>query len=161
MYRIVNLRFEKGQPIPVKAYPPSPEHCLAFYPYDTETVEYLSSGKEVKHVPIVLYGQFTEVTNRIIGNNFLVFQVIFYPGALYRLTGVPATEITNQYMDATTVFNVPLQEVNEQLFYAVDYPAMLKVCLLYTSDAADERSSVDLGGRRIIKTKKKNKQNCP
>ena len=29
-----------------------------------------------------------------------------------------------------------------------------KVCLLYTSDAADERSSVDLGGRRIIKKKK-------
>ena len=27
------------------------------------------------------------------------------------------------------------------------------ICLLYTSDAADERSSVDLGGRRII-TKK-------
>ena len=26
-------------------------------------------------------------------------------------------------------------------------------CLLYTSDAADERSSVDLGGRSIIKTK--------
>ena len=38
-------------------------------------------------------------------------------------------------------------------FYAVStmtpYP-----CLLYTSDAADERSSVDLGGRRIIKKKK-------
>ena len=31
-----------------------------------------------------------------------------------------------------------------------------RTCLLYTSDAADERSSVDLGGRRIIK-KKKNK----
>ena len=27
-------------------------------------------------------------------------------------------------------------------------------CLLYTSDAADERSSVDLGGRRNIKKKK-------
>ena len=26
-------------------------------------------------------------------------------------------------------------------------------CLLYTSDAADERSSVDLGGRRILKKK--------
>ena len=32
------------------------------------------------------------------------------------------------------------------------------VCLLYTSDAADERSSVDLGGRRIIKKKKLYKQ---
>ena len=33
------------------------------------------------------------------------------------------------------------------------------VCLLYTSDAADERSSVDLGGRRIIK-KKTGKMRC-
>ncbi|VDG26364.1 arginine ABC transporter ATP-binding protein ArtP [Lactobacillus sp.] [Lactiplantibacillus mudanjiangensis] len=29
------------------------------------------------------------------------------------------------------------------------------LCLLYTSDAADEEDSVDLGGRRIIKKKKK------
>ena len=32
---------------------------------------------------------------------------------------------------------------------------LLNRCLLYTSDAADERSSVDLGGRRIIKKKRK------
>ena len=31
----------------------------------------------------------------------------------------------------------------------------LTACLLYTSDAADERSSVDFGGRRIIKKKKR------
>ena len=31
--------------------------------------------------------------------------------------------------------------------------ATFGTCLLYTSDAADERSSVDLGGRRIIKKK--------
>ena len=31
-------------------------------------------------------------------------------------------------------------------------------CLLYTSDAADERSSVDLGGRRNIKNKTKTTQ---
>ena len=31
---------------------------------------------------------------------------------------------------------------------------LVGACLLYTSDAADERSSVDLGGRRIIKKKK-------
>ena len=32
-------------------------------------------------------------------------------------------------------------------------PPVRTTCLLYTSDAADERSSVDLGGRRIIKKK--------
>ena len=36
------------------------------------------------------------------------------------------------------------------LDYAVKHQG---ACLLYTSDAADERSSVDLGGRRIIKKK--------
>ena len=35
---------------------------------------------------------------------------------------------------------------------------VLDVCLLYTSDAADERSSVDLGGRRTIKKTKKKKR---
>src|SRR5678815_289855 len=35
-----------------------------------------------------------------------------------------------------------------------DGASNINPCLLYTSDAADERSSVDLGGRRIIKKKK-------
>ena len=39
------------------------------------------------------------------------------------------------------IYNTPYQDADS--------------CLLYTSDAADERSSVDLGGRRIIKKKKK------
>ena len=40
------------------------------------------------------------------------------------------------------------------LIYVALLITMLVLCLLYTSDAADERSSVDLGGRRIIKNKK-------
>src|SRR5678815_3677497 len=39
-------------------------------------------------------------------------------------------------------------------YAAYDICAPPYACLLYTSDAADERSSVDLGGRRIIKKKK-------
>src|SRR5450756_3246509 len=35
--------------------------------------------------------------------------------------------------------------------------AVIKLCLLYTSDAADDLLCVDLGGRRIIKKKKKKK----
>ena len=37
--------------------------------------------------------------------------------------------------------------------FSVLYKWIIRGCLLYTSDAADERSSVDLGGRRIIKKK--------
>ena len=44
------------------------------------------------------------------------------------------------------------QEVFIKVYSSI---SQFRGCLLYTSDAADERSSVDLGGRRIIKKKKK------
>src|SRR5678815_4764356 len=40
-----------------------------------------------------------------------------------------------------------------RMLFGATSPAPIWDCLLYTSDAADERSSVDLGGRRIIKKK--------
>ena len=45
--------------------------------------------------------------------------------------------------------------VNQRGEAAARLVVVVDTCLLYTSDAADERSSVDLGGRRIIKKKKK------
>lgn len=127
LYRIVHLSFDKEQPIPFKAYPPRPEQCLAFYPYDTETVEYQQSGKKVTNIPIVLYGQFSEVTHRMIGHQFLVFQIVFYPGALYRLTGIPSHEITNQYIDAEAVFTSQIRIINEQLYHANTYDDMIDI----------------------------------
>ena len=43
---------------------------------------------------------------------------------------------------------------NGTMAIVLPHGALFRGCLLYTSDAADERSSVDLGGRRIIKKKK-------
>ena len=48
---------------------------------------------------------------------------------------------------------VTLQDIQSELD-GNELAAWRDICLLYTSDAADERSSVDLGGRRIIKKKK-------
>src|SRR5664280_3638530 len=46
------------------------------------------------------------------------------------------------------IFCVLTYAGNAYLAFAIFMP-----CLLYTSDAADEEDSVDLGGRRIIKKK--------
>ena len=48
----------------------------------------------------------------------------------------------DEYFMRREIFENNIKEINK-----------INTCLLYTSDAADERSSVDLGGRRIIKTK--------
>eukprot|EP00658_Telonema_sp_P-2_P061903 TRINITY_DN50568_c0_g1_i2.p1 TRINITY_DN50568_c0_g1~~TRINITY_DN50568_c0_g1_i2.p1 ORF type:complete len:405 (+),score=83.93 TRINITY_DN50568_c0_g1_i2:37-1251(+) len=47
--------------------------------------------------------------------------------------------------------------VNEWIADTMGGPVHQNSCLLYTSDAADEEDSVDLGGRRIIKKKKQKK----
>src|SRR5678816_4900104 len=49
---------------------------------------------------------------------------------------------------------VPIASSFRNLLRILYNREMIYICLLYTSDAADERSSVDLGGRRIIKKKK-------
>ena len=55
-----------------------------------------------------------------------------------------------QYFELSADF---AQRAGTQLLEATSLELQAQTCLLYTSDAADERSSVDLGGRRIIKKK--------
>ena len=55
-----------------------------------------------------------------------------------------------------SVNTIMIADALKAIGFEVDRKSIkLKGCLLYTSDAADERSSVDLGGRRIIQKKKK------
>src|SRR5678810_952999 len=78
-----------------------------------------------------------------------MFQVTRAP----TLTGHCTLAVLNPARDAAS------QSVGTRMSSAYQYQPLWfslrgsKTCLLYTSDAADERSSVDLGGRRIIKKK--------
>ena len=75
------------------------------------------------------------------------FIIIDCPPALGMLT-------VNAMTAANTVI-VPIQCE----FYALDgLTQLIYTCLLYTSDAADEEDSVDLGGRRIIKKNKEKRK---
>src|SRR5678815_1724492 len=66
-------------------------------------------------------------------------------------------DVFTSVSSSNTVPNLPIRgQCVRRLCPLGLYSTLVKylVCLLYTSDAADERSSVDLGGRRIIKKKK-------
>jgi AraC-like DNA-binding protein len=127
VYRIIQFTFTNSSTIPYKPYPPRPEHCLSFYPKDTETVQYADSGKTINSLQSVLIGQHNVVTNRYVGRDFLVIQVVFRPGALYKLTGIPASELNNQYIDAETVFSTPIRQVNERLRDAITIKEMIHI----------------------------------
>ena len=127
LYRLVHFVFDKNMVIPFKPYPPSPEHCLSFYPMDTETIEHADTGKKIANIPVAFIGQPLSVTNRFVGHHFMVLQIIFQPGALYRLTGIPSNELTNVYINAEDIFSKEVRLINEQLHNATSYNAMIIV----------------------------------
>jgi AraC-like DNA-binding protein len=139
-YRLVHFEFENIESLPCKKYPPKPEHCLTFYPKDLEQVEYAESGKKAGSFRIVLSGQQTEVTNRYVGKSFLVIQVVFNPGALFRITGIPSHKLTNDYIDAEAVFSGEIRNINDRLNEYTDYNKMIEVIDKYLLNEIKRKS---------------------
>ena len=69
-------------------------------------------------------------------------------------TLVTITQLLTETEANLSAFRRTLRRSDQYIFDGLFAAARRHICLLYTSDAADERSSVDLGGRRIIKKKK-------
>ena len=65
---------------------------------------------------------------------------------IYPVTSIPP----NMSLSINTIAGSSL---TAQFFASCSQTVTEYICLLYTSDAADEEDSVDLGGRRIIKKK--------
>lgn len=126
-YRIVHLRFDPHDPPPFKPYTPRPEQCLAFYPHDREQVDFTTRNQSVSNIPVALIGQALSVTNRHIRGHFMVVQILFQPGALFRLTGLPGVEINDAYIEADHVFSREVHEVNEAFFHARTYAEIVQI----------------------------------
>lgn len=137
-YRIVHFSFEGDAMPPPKPYTPRPEQCLAFYPLDTEKVSYSGKHEVIQNVRVALIGQHTQVSMREVGKEFLVIQVIFQPGALFRLLRVPMHELFNQYIDGTIFFNNDVNFVNEQLYHAIGYHAMIEILNIFFQDKVNK-----------------------
>jgi AraC-like DNA-binding protein len=127
LYQIIGLSFGAGAVIPVKPYWPRPENCLAFYPREASLIERSNGVMEEWKPRSTLIGQPTCITNRQVGANFVLFQIVFQPGALYRLTGIPAHALTNQFVDAEAIFSPEIGLVNERLSSTDNHLEMIAI----------------------------------
>src|SRR5665648_956675 len=108
-----------------------------------------------------LYGSFAHF-NQPISNRFRnTYSVIPKPqllgliGSIVGLEGYKNKDTIPVFYQKLSNLKVYIKpNTNQDRKFAVTYNSMNSFCLLYTSDAADEEDSVDLGGRRIIKKKK-------
>ncbi|QNA44015.1 AraC family transcriptional regulator [Lacibacter sediminis] len=97
-----------------------------FYLKGAEITEVLGENKTIARPRSVITGQFTSRINRLSASSeILMIQVVFKPGGIYRLTGIPGSELLNQHIDLESVFPVEGRETNDKLADAQSYVEMI------------------------------------
>jgi AraC-like DNA-binding protein len=126
-YEIVHFHFGSEIEIPLKPYAPRPETTLCFFPFDPDHVSGFGSSIQTKQPKTIICGQQTLMKMRRPGHDFLLIMVIFQPGVLHRLTGVPLNLLTDDFVDAEILLTREIKFVNEKLTDCFSYREMIDV----------------------------------
>ncbi|UFH57591.1 helix-turn-helix domain-containing protein [Spirosoma sp. KNUC1025] len=126
-YLLVNLVYHPVD-FPKTPYPARLEQALVFFVRGLITSHDPVTGKTVPIAANALFGQQVSRLDFqcIAKTDFLMVQVVFQPGALYHLLGIPSTELTGVFCDGESVLSSELQTVNDQLANANDYTEMIE-----------------------------------
>jgi AraC-like DNA-binding protein len=131
-FRILHFCFDPLQSIPYKAYPPKPEQTLHFFLKEPFCIKTKNQG--TLHPPSILFkAQQTALINQLTQHDFIDVQIVFQPSAIFQLTGIPATVLTNQFLDATVIFPTTIQSTFSQLQEAKDYAELIRIAEVFTS----------------------------
>ena len=122
-YRICHFEFGESINIPVKACAPKPEQILHFFLGELWIQKI--GGEKYGQSSIAFFGQRTSLVHQFTKGHFVNVHIVFQPTAVFRLTGIPANELTDQHYDATLIFHKDFQFTLEQLHQAKDYTEML------------------------------------
>ena len=114
-YEVVRFVFEPDASLPVKYLAPRPEQWLTFYPKDQQRIRYTDLNQIITYPRAIINGVNTMPMYRYGGHDFLAVRVVFQPGALFRLTGIPSGELTNTFVDAEAIWPKTIRLVSERL----------------------------------------------
>lgn len=131
--RIMISRFQlnPSQLVPTSPFPPQPEHCLYFYPYNRVICRHYASNSTDTVPHSILVGPQLSRVDLTMGHDMLVIMVGFQPGAMHRLLHIPMTEMLNLHLDATSILGREIEEVTEQLNEAAGIDKMVLIIEQY------------------------------
>ncbi|HEX8429595.1 helix-turn-helix domain-containing protein [Hymenobacter sp.] len=125
-YLLMHVRYEGGDPAhAVKPMPPTPHHCLYFYPRDA--LHTLAPGQTSPHrmPPSFVVGPQVKPVALQFGLDHLLLCVVFWPGGLHRLLDVPVKELLDVAVEGRALLGSLVGEVETRLAELTDYDTML------------------------------------
>jgi AraC-like DNA-binding protein len=136
-------------------FPPLPEHCIFFYPYDRPTNENMATGKLYQHPRCLVVGPNTERLSLTFGYNHLVIKIGFQPGGLYRLLGIPMEHMLKcKEFDGEDIFGREINDTIDALSDAesnVERKAITERFIFSRVNKAKKPASIDVVLPDILK----------
>ncbi|MDB5280034.1 MAG: AraC family transcriptional regulator [Ferruginibacter sp.] len=129
-YLLLHFKFDGVSINPTRAYTPCPEQCLTFDPRGRITAVDRQTGKVQRRSNAYLSGQQTACYDLHFDPDYLMLKVVFQPGALFKLFGIPLNKLEG-YVNADDVLGKEISLVNEQLANTDIYEKMIQVVDLY------------------------------
>jgi AraC-like DNA-binding protein len=126
-HQIIRFKFGSEVAVPAKVYSPRPEQCLMFYLRDLSNITYSSLDQLKKHPKCTINGMHTFSTIRHVTRDFWALQIVFQPGAMFRLTGIPSFELSNTFIDAEAVWSSDIKQAYEQMTNCDDVDKSIKI----------------------------------
>jgi AraC-like DNA-binding protein len=130
-YKIVDWKFTFERDVIPSPFPPRPQECLQFFPRVPEQVSFDNAPFFCPKSRCVINGQPTVTVRRLVSKDFLSILIVFKPGVLHSLTGIPASMLINYYGDAEDILGKEVVFVNEQLYHAESYTEMIAIVEKY------------------------------
>ncbi len=125
---VFHLSLDPSADRPIMSFPPLPENCLYFYPFETPEAEYLDKNKKINLSNSIITGrQVNRIHLKMMYNN-LTIKVGFQSGGLYRLLGLPLSEFSmDESFDSIDLFGKEIVFISEQLRETVSYAQMVNI----------------------------------
>lgn len=134
-YRLRHYVIPEARLAVQKPFPARPEQCIAFYPIGAEVTEIYPQMEKFLKPRSVLSGQYTCRINRYSATTeMLMIQVVFKPGMLHKLTGIPFSELLNQHIDLENIFPRQARATNERLSSTSAYDEMIFIVEQFLSE---------------------------
>ncbi|MEJ7644957.1 MAG: AraC family transcriptional regulator [Chryseolinea sp.] len=125
-FLLTNFEAEQGCH-PVKPYPVRIEQALVFFARGYIEANEVQTGHRSRIAPNALFGQQVSRLDfhTYSDPDFLMLMVIFRPGGLHQLLGVPSHELTKNFIDAGLLLSSELQKVNDRIANSRSYAEMI------------------------------------
>jgi len=127
----MHIKLEAGQEPVLCPFPPTPLQFMVFYLDDPVVTKKEGEADFKSRARCIVVGPQATRMNLLVRKSHKCFVIAFHPGGLYRLLGIPMTELYDDGFDGRELVGYGIEEVVEQLQEAKDLNEMISVAEKY------------------------------